>query len=76
MNKKTQALEYHVTAKNKIYGSTMPNCKLNFHVKHAKLNYFFGSIVGRSWQRIAKFTLFFYVAQKECYDKLMKNTPL
>ena len=47
MNKKTQALEHHVTAKNKIYGPTMSNCKSNFHVKYAKLNDFFGSTVGR-----------------------------
>ena len=48
VNKETQALEYHVTAKNKIYEPTMSNCKLSFHVKHAKLNDFFESIVGRS----------------------------
>ena len=51
VNKKTQALEYHVTAKNKIYGPTMANRKLNLHVKHAKLNDFFGKY---SWKIMIK----------------------
>ena len=78
VNKKTQALEYHVTAKNMIYGPTMPNWKFNlhFHVKHAKLSDFFGIIVGRYDKELVNLIYSFVWLKKVCYDKPMKSTPL
>ena len=78
VNKKTQALEYHVTAKNTIYGPTMPNWKfhLHFHVKHAKLSDFFGIIAGRYDKELVNLIYSFVWLKKVCYDKPMKSTPL
>ena len=55
----------------------MPNCKLNFHVKYAKLNEIFGSIVDKDYDKELVNLIYTLVwLRKECYDKPMKSSPL